>query len=94
LLPRYAEEFNVQYKFIIGAKSSKEADPTARDAELLAEQEKYGDLVILPDVDDQYLKLSEKMANMFKWAWKDAPAQYKYLMKGTGDGNLICFLLR
>jgi hypothetical protein len=78
----YKEQFNITYRFIVGGTSSTEADVEETNAQLRAEQKRHNDMIILPNIDDQYQKLNEKMAALFVWSWKEAPFKFNYLFKG------------
>ncbi|XP_074597406.1 beta-1,3-galactosyltransferase 6-like [Brevipalpus obovatus] len=72
---------SIKYYFALGGLGAEISSETL--AELKREQEKFGDLLILPHVSDSYNALNKKVLDFFRWS--QSKKNYRFLLKVDDD---------
>ncbi|CAG8590958.1 8952_t:CDS:2, partial [Scutellospora calospora] len=80
LIPQNYDKVSIVYRFILGVQPSAKTQHVM-GKKILAESEKYGDMIIVPS-SDLYNDLSHKVYKSFEWADKH---DFDYLIKTDDD---------
>lgn len=70
---------NVRHFFVLGSKNQ----PQDVQIQLNKEQAAYQDLLVLDDFEDSYHKLTEKLALMLEWTYRNL--NFQYVLKADDD---------
>lgn len=70
---------NVRHFFVLGSKNQ----PREVQTQLNEEQAAYQDLLVLDDFEDSYHKLTEKLALMLEWTYRNL--NFQYVLKADDD---------